>query len=161
MKWSLSVRLEERGFIESLHSDPDADSVQLVYADWLEEQGENNRAEFLRLNVLLSQLIQKLDRDGDPYRSPYVEPIAQTRIRLRELCQEIPANWLAQIHRGKVNSCDFKTAQIPACPSHWQQLVDSDAPLVRRCEVCKEMVRLITSWKELHQYRRQAWLPFV
>ena len=44
-------------------ADPDADLPRLVYADWLEERGEAERAEFIRVQVELAR-----DRGADNTR---------------------------------------------------------------------------------------------
>jgi uncharacterized protein (TIGR02996 family) len=39
----------QRGFIEDIVADPDDDTPRLIFADWLDEHGEEERAEFIRL----------------------------------------------------------------------------------------------------------------
>jgi len=41
----------EEGFVRAILADPDDDTHRLVYADWLEENGQPERAEFIRLQV--------------------------------------------------------------------------------------------------------------
>ncbi len=43
-------------FFDALRADPDDDTTRLVYADWLDEQGEADRAGFIRLAVRLERL---------------------------------------------------------------------------------------------------------
>jgi uncharacterized protein (TIGR02996 family) len=45
-------------FLGSIHDDPDDDAPRLVYADWLEEQGDGERAEFIRLQCQLERLAE-------------------------------------------------------------------------------------------------------
>lgn len=45
-------------------ADPDADLPRLVYADWLEERAEAERAEFIRVQIELAR-----DRGADPRRA--------------------------------------------------------------------------------------------
>lgn len=40
---------EEATFLAAIAAAPDDDAVRLVYADWLDEQGDTDRAEFIRL----------------------------------------------------------------------------------------------------------------
>jgi uncharacterized protein (TIGR02996 family) len=42
---------EDAGFLKAILDNPDDDAVRLVYADWLEEQGNPDRAEFIRLQI--------------------------------------------------------------------------------------------------------------
>jgi uncharacterized protein (TIGR02996 family) len=41
----------KQAFLHAIRADPDDDSTRLVYADWLEEHGDPDRAEFIRLQV--------------------------------------------------------------------------------------------------------------
>lgn len=41
----------DRAFLEAILEAPDDDAPRLIYADWLDEQGEADRAEFIRLQV--------------------------------------------------------------------------------------------------------------
>jgi uncharacterized protein (TIGR02996 family) len=38
-------------FVKALEKDPADDGLRLIFADWLEENGSPNRAEYLRVNV--------------------------------------------------------------------------------------------------------------
>lgn len=42
---------EASGFLEQIIAHPDDDTPRLIFADWLEEQGETARAEFIRVQV--------------------------------------------------------------------------------------------------------------
>jgi uncharacterized protein (TIGR02996 family) len=42
------VNPERRAFIDAIRANPDDDNVRLVYADWLQEQGEDDRAQYIR-----------------------------------------------------------------------------------------------------------------
>src|SRR5262245_45901678 len=44
-------------FIRAICSAPEDDTVRLVFADWLEEHGEEERAEFIRVQIELAQPI--------------------------------------------------------------------------------------------------------
>jgi uncharacterized protein (TIGR02996 family) len=46
----------EAGFLDAIASNPEDDALRLIYADWLEEQGDP-RAEYLRLEVQYHQLL--------------------------------------------------------------------------------------------------------
>ena len=123
--------------MEAIRRDRDSDVVRLVYADWLEERGDL-RADILRLPLELAELWTALLQEKNPYRSRYIERIARTQLRLRELRQRTSAEWLAKIHCGKVDICGFRSGK---CPSQWENLADTDDPLIRRCEVCQDNVR--------------------
>jgi uncharacterized protein (TIGR02996 family) len=47
---------QEIGFLRAILEEPDDDTHRLVYADWLEEQGDTSRAEFIRMQCARSRL---------------------------------------------------------------------------------------------------------
>lgn len=55
----------EQAFLEAVLSDPDADAPRLVFADWLEEHGDSDRAEFIRVQCELARLPYDEDRYSD------------------------------------------------------------------------------------------------
>jgi uncharacterized protein (TIGR02996 family) len=58
-------RTEEEGFLRAIGADRDDDTPRLVFADWLDEHGQPERAEFIRVQCALARL-----PDGDPRRRP-------------------------------------------------------------------------------------------
>src|SRR5262249_22683139 len=50
------MREQERGLLDAILADPDDDSLRRVYADWLDEHGEPERAEVIRLQLALANL---------------------------------------------------------------------------------------------------------
>jgi uncharacterized protein (TIGR02996 family) len=47
--------LVEGAFLQAILADPDDDAPRLIYADWLDEQGESQRAEFIRVQCALAR----------------------------------------------------------------------------------------------------------
>ena len=47
---------EARSFLEYILAHPDEDAPRLVLADWLEEHGEDARAEFIRVQIERARL---------------------------------------------------------------------------------------------------------
>src|SRR5262249_49189412 len=47
---------QARGFLEAILARPDDDAPRLVFADWLEEQGDADRAEFIRVQIERTRL---------------------------------------------------------------------------------------------------------
>lgn len=41
-------------FLRAIHANPDDDAPRLVYSDWLEENGQEDRAEFIRISLAMS-----------------------------------------------------------------------------------------------------------
>jgi uncharacterized protein (TIGR02996 family) len=70
------------GFLRSIATVPGDDVPRLVFADWLDEQGESARAEFIRLQCEEARLI----RFDDAHNA--------LRLRIRELFTAHGRNWL-------------------------------------------------------------------
>ena len=45
---------QEEAFLYAIQAEPSDDALRLVYADWLEEQGESPRGEFIRVQIALA-----------------------------------------------------------------------------------------------------------
>jgi uncharacterized protein (TIGR02996 family) len=71
------------------HQHPDDDQARLVYADWLEENGEQPRAEFVRVQVRRSRLWEGHPDDG---------PLAE---REKELLDAHADAWRAGLPRNR------------------------------------------------------------
>src|SRR6266536_2591802 len=72
-------------FLAGIRERPEDDAERLVFADWLEEQDEPDRAEFIRLQVRLAQL-----SDHDPARFDLEE-------RAQDLLAEHQSRWLSHL----------------------------------------------------------------
>ena len=53
--------MTDADFLEAILAQPEEDTPRLMYADWLEEKGEGDRAEFIRLQIESARL-----PEGDP-----------------------------------------------------------------------------------------------
>ena len=45
------MSVHEQAFLRAVIENPDDDAPRLIYADWLDEQGQSERAEFIRVQV--------------------------------------------------------------------------------------------------------------
>ncbi len=90
---------EETPFIKAIQAEAAPDITYLVYADWLEEHGHADRAEYVRLCVELPNLWAKFR--AERVLNPYVEQIARAQLRVRELRATFPAKWVKQVGRAK------------------------------------------------------------
>jgi uncharacterized protein (TIGR02996 family) len=55
--------MTDEAFLQAIIESPDDDTPRLVYADWLEEHGQAERAAFIRVQCELARL-----PEGDPCR---------------------------------------------------------------------------------------------
>ncbi|QJW96802.1 TIGR02996 domain-containing protein [Frigoriglobus tundricola] len=56
---------DEAALLRTIYAEPDDDAPRLVYADWLDENGQPERAEFLRVQI---ELANRDDYTSDEYR---------------------------------------------------------------------------------------------
>lgn len=73
---------DEQALLQSIIDNPDDDFSRLVFADWLEENGQADRAEFIRVQVAIAR------GDGDPIKCTkcdgagiYVEAYSRDPVR--------------------------------------------------------------------------------
>src|SRR6478735_626738 len=73
---------QEQAFLDDIAAHVEDDAPRLVFADWLEDQGQSHRAEFIRVQCQLDAL-----DDGDPRREALEE-------RERELLAVHRGEWM-------------------------------------------------------------------
>lgn len=96
----------EAAFLAAIVDRPDDDHPRLLYADWLEEQGEAERSEFIRVQCeLANRDLSVCTRCGDPWNS-----------QVRKNSFPVPLAWCAL--------CNIEGPPLPD--------VDFDAALRRR-----------------------------
>jgi uncharacterized protein (TIGR02996 family) len=136
---------DERGFLRALREDPNDEVSRLVYADWLEEQGDP-RGEFLRLEVQLSHMPAE-----DPQRT-------EGEARLRELRASLDPGWLARLDRTPVENCSLGGPPfLFRCPRRWEELQDTTlGPAVRFCHECEQKVYHCGSVEEAQERARDG-----
>lgn len=101
------------------------DVSRIVYADWLEEQGEAARAEFLRAQELL--VATAID-----------DPLFRERSdRMRELGAAIDVSWRYKVARPLIENC---LAVEFECPRDWGSLATTENRNVRYCGSCAKRV---------------------
>ncbi len=60
------MRTDRDAFMAAILAAPDDDLPRLVFADWLDEHGEPERAEFIRVQCELARLVGEYNQDVDP-----------------------------------------------------------------------------------------------
>ena len=102
---------DERAFYNRIRAAPDDDGPRLIFADWLDEAGDSDRAEFIRLQCALAGL------PADDPRRPDLE---EREKRLRDAHERL---WAADIaphvtgwdfRRGLIDGVSLDTAQFLA-----------------------------------------------
>jgi uncharacterized protein (TIGR02996 family) len=78
----------DSAFLHAIQANPDDDAPRLVYADWLDEHGDHDRAEFIRAQIELARLPEDDDRR------------TTLEWRERELLAAHEAEWLGPLPAG-------------------------------------------------------------
>jgi uncharacterized protein (TIGR02996 family) len=102
------------------------DSARLVYADWLEQRGDLQRADFLRVQHAL----MTLERETPAFH--------ERTAALRALAPGLQLQWRQRLARPAVEGCDGGF-EVP-CVRDWSQLTCTDRPDVRHCDGCRKLV---------------------
>jgi uncharacterized protein (TIGR02996 family) len=89
----------DEAFLEDIAEHPEDDTPRLVYADWLDDQGDLDRAEFIRVQCELARLAEE-----DPRR----EELGQ---RERQLLAEHQERWVESV-RPYLTEWQFRRGMI-------------------------------------------------
>lgn len=117
------------------------DASRIVYADWLEENGDIRRAEFLRVQETL--------------RAPHAkEAFAEHSRRLQQLATLVDIEWRMRVARAPVEGCRVNIRFDFQCPKQWSDLVETETSDIRFCDLCRQQVFYCTSIAEA---RTHAW----
>lgn len=93
----MTAAIDGKGLLDAILADPSSDDLRLIYADWLEDEGQAERAEFVRVQIRIATLEAA---SGHPRTTPLAlsckcavcEEAAPLRRRERSLLSEA-ANW--------------------------------------------------------------------
>lgn len=109
---------QDQALLRAIIDSPDDDAARLVYADWLEEHGQSERAEFIRVQIHRENLPAD-DAERSPLREREREILAQHEDAWRrELPRLSGVNW-HRFWRGFVSGADV------ACWKHFRRGYDS------------------------------------
>ena len=117
---------DERAFLREIANDPENPAARLIYADWLEEHGACDRAEFLRLETELTGM------------SPTEPAFLKLNARFHELHGRLDPKWLAWLDRTEIENCrlEFRFQ----CPARWESLRPTEEDDIRFCQSCRKKV---------------------
>jgi uncharacterized protein (TIGR02996 family) len=101
------------------------EASRLVYADWLEGNGDLVRAEFLRMQ---EQLVVTPPDDGG---------FAVLSDKLRHLAHSIDVKWRYKVARPLIENC---LAVEFECPKDWGSLATTEFSDIRYCGACAKRV---------------------
>ena len=102
---------DERDFFDSIRSTPDDDGPRLIFADWLDEHGESDRAEFVRISALWTAC-PMTTHDG--LNSANANDNCRERNEVRWTASLRPLVTACAFHRGVIDSVSVDAAQFLA-----------------------------------------------
>jgi uncharacterized protein (TIGR02996 family) len=133
----------DEDFLRKLLDNPTDDTARLVYADWLDEQGDEVsklKARFIRF---------ELEAAGLPDES--LRQVAVSS-RLRKQAADLDPAWLAVVSHPALEECRLQFEF--ECPMKWEKLTATADRKVRFCESCRRNVHYCDTIEEA---REHAW----
>jgi uncharacterized protein (TIGR02996 family) len=82
---------DEAAFLNVIAADPDDDTPRPAYADWLDENGDPDRAEFIRLQI-------RLEPDRDRFDDDCINALRDHVQQLQRPLQHAEVEWLSALH---------------------------------------------------------------
>lgn len=140
------MRDVKQGFIDAIEQSPYDDSVKLIYADWLEEQGED-LAEFIRTQVKLEKLIKQGRNCSKDYKC----------IEWAFLVTNLPVHVNAWMKHGPYKKHHYYNQEVRwratsvcglayCCPENYLHFKLDDIPKEDVCKKCLKIYNKI--WAE-------------
>lgn len=116
-------------FVAGIRKQPANFTTRLLYAYWLEEQGDPLsliKARYIRLEEeVAGGTLDQFRRD-------------LTIRALRTLSTALTAKWKEAVGRFPICNCDVKWQAL--CPKSWDQLSPTSDDRIRYCNICEEKV---------------------
>jgi uncharacterized protein (TIGR02996 family) len=104
------------GMIQAIHEQPDDELPRLAYADWLEEQGETDHAEFVRVEVRLS----RLPREDPEYRALFARELELIRAYKDEWFGTWRHGWTGyEVRRGFIEEVSTRSPEAVLPCADW------------------------------------------
>jgi uncharacterized protein (TIGR02996 family) len=99
----------DAAFLRAILAAPDDDAPRLVYADWLDEQDDADRAEFIRLQIHLNRLVPGEAEWGPAYTRSHELELAHHVSWVNRLPQFEEVHWRI-FSRGFISAAQFDSA---------------------------------------------------
>lgn len=88
---------EREAFIAAVAENPDDDTGRLAFADWLQENGEDARAEFVRLQCAIALREPPADAWDEPRHDLYRDPLPPDEARAVDLLMRHWPEWFGPV----------------------------------------------------------------
>lgn len=132
----------ERTFLAEIAARPACEVLRLVYADWLEEQGDPRFALFHWQRKAAELRPQLRLRRRRKHIRPQLDDIQQA---LGELSRIASRRWAAIVTATEIHRCP-----LPAqCLGRWEKLDPTDNEQVRHCRQCQQSVCFLSDLADI------------
>lgn len=137
-------------FLRAICADPADDTVRLAYADWLDENGDPTRAEFIRLQIAVPDRPAESDPDLRFFRAMMLFAVHRAKW-MGDLPTWAGVEWHAEPRRGFVCGAVFRSGRCWAgrrvqaartVPLQHLGLRDASATTLARALDCPQAERL-------------------
>jgi uncharacterized protein (TIGR02996 family) len=131
-------------FVRDILKHPADVARRLIYADWLEEQGDTQslaRAALLRLEL------ERAGLEADDPRHKQLDG------RIKETRAQVETDWLAALAQVRIEACGRWKFR---CPQQWEKLRLTDDARVRHCTACRKNVHYCTTIEDAQSHARQG-----
>lgn len=125
---------DEAAFLAGIRAEPKDDLRRLVFADWLDERGDDEsrlKAEYLRLEVHISGLA-----DDHPERDGLI-------LQLRDMAEPLSVEWKSLVAKVPIENCNVRWRF--QCPKRWSELEATADDGKRWCTACRKEVHYCAS----------------
>ena len=143
---------ERDSLLANIRANPGDDAPRLVYADWLQENGQEGRAEFIRLQIQLSKLppCGRCDNVGEllyyPHGEPELLPCPDCERwpmsgDAAELLSEHEKEWSTELGEPTWSRGFIETIDVPweAWEAHGGGFADEPSVVLRRVNLTTEV----------------------
>ena len=113
----------EARFLAMIREAPGDRAARLIYADWLEEQGQRDRAEYLRIGA--RAVLLRPDRHRTALIEQQMDKLARAR--------PSDAAWRTLVSITTIRGCERSFIE---CPERWSALTPTPESDVRHCATC-------------------------
>ena len=151
--------MSDEDFLRTILETPSDSDALRVYADWLEENGEEEspKIEYLRLSAEIGKL------------SLLNEQRERGRRRLQKLAARLDTNWLAVVSRLKIECCGSKIEENDAnpdrrpslnwnyvCDRMWEDLTPTADSRLRFSQSCQHNVHYCDNIDDARSHASQG-----
>src|SRR5262245_9401230 len=141
----------EAEFLRAIADDPDDEATRAAYADWLEENGQEQMALYLRLDLERARTHRSAER------------FPELGHQMAALEEGLDPRWYSAVARlGRILNCGKSGTQDQwlrfrfHCPNRWSDLTSTSNPHVRFCGDCRKTVALCLDAEQAKQVARDG-----